>query len=254
MKPVVNHSFTKIYWRRILMIMIVFGSLAIMFSLPRFGQDPSYHSFADQREFFGIPNFFDVISNFAFLFVGIAGLRICFKKHLGRMRHCWLILFSGVSLVSIGSAYYHSNPIDHTLVWDRLPMTIGFTGLFVALLGEYISEKFRLLIIPALLLGLSSVVYWQWSDDLRFYIWVQTISLLIIPLVMILYRSHYSHQWMLLVALLFYALAKIAELNDKKIFELSSALVSGHTIKHLLAALGCLVIALMLQKRKLLER
>lgn len=235
------------------MLMIVFGSLAIVFSLQPFGQNPNYHNFADRREFFGIPNFFDVVSNFAFLFVGIAGLGICFKNYLGSMHNSWIVLFSGIALVSIGSAYYHANPINQTLVWDRLPMTIGFIGLFVAILGEYINEKFGWLIVPALLLGFFSVVYWHWSDDLRLYIWVQIISLLIIPVVMILYRSRFSHQWMLLIALLFYALAKIAELGDRKIFNLTQELISGHTIKHLLAAAGCLALVLMLQQRKSLE-
>jgi hypothetical protein len=133
-------------------------------------------------------------------------------------------------------------------------MTIGFMGLFAAVLGEYISERLgAFLLVPALLLGFSSVVYWHLFDDLRFYIWVQTVSLLIIPIVMILYRPRYSHQWMLLAALGWYALAKVSEVFDKEIFGLSQNLVSGHTIKHILSAFGCLTIVLMLQRRKPIE-
>lgn len=236
------------------MAIIVVGSLLGILSLQPFGQNPNYHDFADKRAFFGIPNFLDVASNIAFLIVGIAGLRVCPGNNTGNLRNAWIVLFAGVTLVSVGSAYYHLNPNNQTLVWDRLPMTIGFMGLFAALLGEYINERFgAYLLVPAILLGLSSVVYWHWFDDLRFYIWVQLIPLLTIPVIMILYRAKYSHQWMLLAALGCYALAKITELGDSQIFALSQNLISGHTIKHLLSAVGCLFILLMLQKRKRLD-
>lgn len=233
------------------MIIIVVGSLALMMWQQPLEQNPEYHNFADRRAFFGIPNFLDVASNLAFLIVGLAGLNVCFRNDSGSLRNAWIVLFAGITLVSVGSAYYHWNPNNQTLVWDRLPMTIGFMGLFAALLGEYISERLgAFLLIPALLLGFSSVVYWHLFDDLRFYIWVQLIPLLTIPLVIILYRPKYSHQWLLLAALGCYALAKVSELFDKEIFALSRNSVSGHTIKHLLSALGCLVIVLMLRKRK----
>lgn len=238
-------------WRHLLMAVIVVGSLALTFSFQPFGQNPEYHNFADRRAFFGIPNFFDVASNLAFLVVGIIGLKVCLENDLGNLRAAWIILFAGVGLVGIGSAYYHWNPNNQTLVWDRLPMTIGFMGLFSALLGEYVGERFgKFLLFPAMLVGFSSVIYWHLFDDLRFYIWIQVIPLLTIPVVMILYRARYSHQGLLLAALGLYALAKVSELGDKAIFGLSQNLLSGHTIKHLLSALGCLAILLMLQKRK----
>jgi hypothetical protein len=240
--------------RHFLMVLIVVGSLGLMLSLPPFGQNTEYHNFADRRAFLGIPNFLDVASNLAFLIVGIIGLKTCVKNHLGRMRNAWIILFAGITLVSVGSAYYHLNPDNQTLVWDRLPMTIGFMGLFAALIGEYISERLgAFLLIPTLLLGASSVIYWHWFDDLRFYIWIQLIPLLTIPVIMILYRARFSHQWLLLAALGWYLLAKVAEVFDAEIFGLSQGLVSGHTIKHLLSALGCLMIVLMLHKRKRFE-
>lgn len=247
-------SLLKIYWRHLLMLIIVVGSFALILPLQPFGQNLEYHDFADRRAFFGIPNFLDVASNLAFLIVGIIGLKTCLKNHPGSMRNAWIVLFAGITLVSVGSAYYHWNPNNQTLVWDRLPMTIGFMGLFAALLGEYINERFGVfLLVPALLLGFSSVVYWHWFDDLRFYIWVQLIPLLTIPVIMLLFRPKYSHQWMLLAALGWYVLAKFTEVFDKEIFGLSQNLVSGHTIKHFLSALGCLTIVLMLQRRKLLE-
>src|SRR5207248_5373056 len=37
--------------------------LGIILFLPPVRQDPSYHSFADQRQFWGIPNYLNVVSN-----------------------------------------------------------------------------------------------------------------------------------------------------------------------------------------------
>jgi len=131
-----------------------------------FGQNPDYHDFADRRAFFGIPNFFDVMSNIPFLLVGMAGMSFCFGNRLVSFRPAWLTFFAGVAIVSVGSGYYHWNPTNETLVWDRLPMTIGFMGLFVAVLAEYVSARLgRFLLVPALLMGLSSVFYWHWFDD-----------------------------------------------------------------------------------------
>src|SRR5215472_12695351 len=48
--------------------------LAMLF-VPPIHQDPAYHHFADQRTLFGIPNFFNVVSNLPFLFVAIWGWR-----------------------------------------------------------------------------------------------------------------------------------------------------------------------------------
>jgi len=254
MKESISPSILGIYWRHFLMMLVVVGSFVLLMSQKPFGQSAEYHNFADQRAFFYIPNFLDVTSNFAFLIVGIAGLRICLRNRLGNLRTAWIVLFAGVTLVSVGSAYYHLNPNNQTLVWDRLPMTIGFMGLFIALLGEHISERLSVFLVPAIILGLFSVVYWHWSDDLRFYYWVQLISLLTIPFVMVLYRTGYSHQWLLLLALGWYALAKVSEVAEGEIFRLSQGIISGHTIKHLLSALGCLSILLMLQRRKLLEQ
>lgn len=251
MRRATTLSSLGIHWRHLLTAGVVVGSLALVMSYPPFGQDQKYHAFADRRAFFGIPNFLDVASNLAFLVVGIAGLKRCVENHRGRAANGWTVLFAGVALVSVGSAYYHWDPSSPTLVWDRLPMTVGFMGLFVALLGEYVSERLgAILLVPAILLGISSVIYWHGSGDLRFYFWVQLVPLLLIPVLMILYRARYSHQWMLVAAVGWYALAKVAETTDNEIFVASQGIVSGHTIKHLLSAMGCATFLLMLERRK----
>ena len=44
------------------------------FVAPPIAQPLSYHAFADRREVLGIPRFFDVASNVAFLAAGVLGL------------------------------------------------------------------------------------------------------------------------------------------------------------------------------------
>jgi hypothetical protein len=252
-KPSTLFSLRRL-WRQLLLAIIVVGSLALMLSQPPFGQDPRYHDFADRRVFWGIPNFFDVISNLPFLLVGIAGVGFCLRNGFGARRPGWIVFFTGVALVSIGSAYYHWDPHNESLVWDRLPMTIGFMGLFAALWGEYVRQNIvRFLLVPAVLLGFCSVLYWHWFDDLRFYYWIQLIPLVMVPVVMVLFRSRYSHQWLLLVGLACYICAKVSEAHDREVFIFTQGLLSGHALKHLLAALGCFTIVGMLKIRTVLH-
>jgi len=244
-EPPVSH------WRHRLLAVAVLGSLALALSLPPLAQDPGYHAFADRRVFFRIPNFWDVVSNVPFLLVGMAGMRFCLRSDLPDGKAGWLALFAGVFLVGMGSGYYHWDPKNATLVWDRLPMTIAFMGLFVAILGEYVrAQLVRGLLWPLLLLGACSVLYWRWTDDLRLYVWVQLIPVLTIPIVMLLFPARHSRSWLLPVALGWYALAKLGEAHDAGLFELTRGQFSGHSLKHVLAAAGCLTLLWMLRTRK----
>ena len=133
-------------------------------------------------------------------------------------------------------------------------MTVGFMGMFVALVSESIHQRLEhFLLVPALILGLSSVIYWHLADDLRFYAWVQYAPLVMIPVLLALFQSRYSYRWLLLLAFGCYLLAKVFEAFDREIFAASKSLVGGHAIKHLWAAAGCLAILEMLRRRKYIK-
>jgi len=241
----------KNYIPESILILIIIVSFAIVMSFGAMSQALSYHDFADKRPFLNIPNFLDVTSNIFFAIFGFIGLKFCLAKKQNETTWSWIIFFLGVTLVCFGSAYYHWDPNNDTLVWDRLPMTIGFMGLFIAILSEFVNSKIdRFFLIPAILLGLFSVIYWHYVDDLRFYFWIQLIPLLTIPVVMILFNRKYTHQRYLIFALSFYIFAKITEIYDKEIFSLTSEQISGHSLKHLLASLGAFYIYLILKKRE----
>lgn len=213
-------------------------------------QDRGYHVFADARTCLGLPNFGNVASNLLFLLVGAAGMLWCARNAASGARRSWMVFFLGVALVFFGSGYYHRAPDDDSLVWDRLPMTVAFMGLFAALLAEHLSEKMeRPLLVAAVLIGIASVFWWKYSDDLRVYIWVQIAPFLAILFVVAAYPGRFTHRHYLLYGVGLYAAAKVAEYFDYGIYSLTATLISGHSLKHLLAALAAFCVYLMLRRR-----
>ena len=234
------------------LLLLVLGPLAwLMFGHGEpILQDRGYHIFADSRSCLGIANFGNIVSNLLFLLTGLAGLSWCWRDRCGAWRS-WLVFFAGVTLVFFGSAYYHSNPNDHTLVWDRLPMTVAFMGLFTALISEHLETRLEMpMLAGALAVGLFSVLWWRLSGDLRIYAWVQGAPLLTIPYVVAAFPRRFSLRHYLLYGVGLYALAKIAELKDFEMFVATAGVISGHSAKHLLAALAVYCVLRMLQQRQ----
>ena len=235
--------------------------IIVVSSLPPIPQSQAYHDLADMRLLLGVPNCLNVISNVLFLFVGLWGLRFVWasdeRTHFINLRERWpwLAFFAGVALTSLGSAYYHLNPNDRTLVWDRIPMTIAFMALVSAMITERISESAGLrLLWPLLVLGGTSVIYWSVTQehghgDLRPYAMVQFGSLLVVLLVIVLFPPRYTRGSDLVVSFSIYGLAKVLEVADRPIF-VWSGVVSGHTLKHITAAFSAYWILRMLQLRR----
>src|SRR5215470_8229575 len=221
------------------------ASLAILPLLPPIPQDPSYHQFADQRTLLGIPHFWNVVSNLPFVLVGAIGL-----WQFGRDRASF-VLFLGVSLTGLGSAYYHWDPNDHTLFWDRLPMALTFMAILAVAVEERVSAKAgAILLWPLLGLAVFSLLLWRWTDDLRLYGWVQFFPCIALPLLFVVFPAKYSGTSYWLVAGACYALAKLFELYDPSVCSVGFIL-SGHTLKHFAAAGACLVILRHFQMRRL---
>jgi hypothetical protein len=226
-------------------------------------QDQAYHRFADTRALAGVVNAADTLSNLAFLVVGVLGLAFLQRERAAASSERFAtpreilpygVFFAGVALTSAGSAWYHLAPDDARLVWDRLPMTIAFMSLVAAVVSERVSVRAgAALLWPLVLLGLASVVYWRWSalagfENLRPYLAVQFGSIAVVLAVSLLYRSRYTHGWVIFVLAAAYGIAKVVEVYDRPIFEAGQWL-SGHTLKHLAAALGVYFLLIALQRR-----
>ena len=209
-----------------------------------------YHDFADQRPLLGLPHFWNVASNLPFAVVGFLG---CWWLIRGRRRSdafaepgeraAYYVFFVGEFLTCLGSAYYHSAPGNGPLVWDRLVLSLMLTSFLTIVVTEFISARLgSLLLAPAVALGLYSVLYWSWTEsvdrgDLRLYLLVQFYPAIAIPMIMLLFRSRYTHGGALLLAWVLYGVAKACESYDWPIYELTG-LWSGHTFKHLVAAIA----------------
>jgi hypothetical protein len=228
---------------------------------PPIPQDPAYHHLADSRAWLGIPNSLNVLSNAGFLLVGALGLAVVLRGGSGAPaflepgeRWPYVVFFGGLLLTGIGSAYYHWEPGNVRLAWDRLPLAITLMGLLAATIAERIGVKAALWLLgPLVALGACSVVYWHWTEergagDLRLYALVQFYPIVAVPLMLWWLAPRYTRGSDLLAAAGTYAAAKPPELLDGWIFS-ATRVVSGHTLKHLLAALAGYWVLRMLRYR-----
>ena len=255
-----NAALTR-HQRIALLAGIALAGASVFLLLPPLRQWESYHHFIDDRTMWGIPNCLNVLSNAPFAFVGVMGLCFICKTRAPYSAGGFLaqgerlpfaVFFLGAFLTCFGSGYYHWAPDDATLAWDRLPMTLAFMGLLAAVVGERIDTRAGLwLLWPLVIAGAATVWWWRRSGNLWPYIGVQYFSIVLIALVLLLFPPRYTRKFDLLWVTGFYILAKVAEALDRPVF-LLTGFVSGHTIKHLVAALAVYWVLRMLQKRSAL--
>jgi len=255
-------------WRKLMtkrtrwIVVFTILCIAAAFLLPAVPQPLAYHRFADQRDVFGVHNFLDVVSNLGFLISGIAGLVVVFgrRAHFEFRSERWpyAVFFLGVLLTAVGSGYYHLAPDNESLFWDRLPMTIAFMGLVSSQIVDRINIRAGLaLLVPMLLLGSASVIYWRATEragvgNVLPYGILQGYSVVIVLLLAMLSPSRYTRGNDLYWVFGWYVLSKLLETFDAQVLALGSV-VSGHTLKHMAAAMAGVTVSYMLMHRTLEE-
>jgi hypothetical protein len=239
-------------WRQPVLLALIFVPLAALLAFwDRIPQDPGFHVFADARTCLGLQNFGNVASNLLFLVVGAIGMAWCWRNPGMTARRSWFVFFLGVALVFFGSGYYHHKPDDERLVWDRLPMAVAFMGLFSAMLTEHVSEERELaLLVTSLAVGIGSVILWKYANDLRVYGWVQATPLVVIPYLIAFYPGRFTHRHYLLYGVAAYAVAFTIQYVDYGIYRLTMTAISGHSLKHMVAAGAPFFVYLMLRRRR----
>lgn len=234
-------------------------SLAAALLLPAMPQPADYHRFADARPLFGIANFLDVVSNAGFLAVGIGGLALLLggRTPFERRAERWpyLFFFIGVLLTAVGSGYYHLFPDNERLVWDRLPMTIAFMSLIAAQIAERINLRLGLaLLLPLIVIGFASVAYWIATErtgagNVIPYGVLQAWAVVMLLALTVFFQSRYTRGGDLYWVFAGYLSAKLLETFDRDLFAIGH-LVSGHTLKHLAAAVAAFFVLRMLMLRR----
>jgi hypothetical protein len=208
--------------------------------MPVVTQDPAYHRYADERSWLGIPYAANVLSNVAFVLVGGLGLvRLASPRRAplapATAAGAWCMAF-GLAATGLGSAWYHLEPTNATLFWDRLPMTLVFAGVIGTAIAQRVGTDAARRTLAALVpLGLASVLWWRLSGDLSLYAALQLGGALLLLVLVVATRSGadpFPWPWVLA----WYVLAKLAEYADRGIWDATGGIVAGHTLKHLLAA------------------
>jgi hypothetical protein len=213
--------------------------------VPPIPQPQSYHSFADQRMLLGVPHFWNVVSNLPFILVGAMGLALV-RGNLSAST-----FFLGVFLTGFGSSYYHWRPDDLGLFWDRLPMSVAFMAALAYVIEERIDQRVgQMLLWPLILLGIVSLLIWLKTDDLRLYGWVQFFPCVVLPLMFWLFAPKYTGTAYWFAAAGLYVLAKVLEYADASIHSATGHVMSGHALKHVVAAGACYAAYLAFRTRR----
>ena len=135
-------------------------------------------------------------------------------------------------------------------------MTLTFMGIFSIIIVERISVKAGVvLLIPLLVIGVASVVYWQMTEqagqgDLRPYALVQFLPVLLIPVMLWLFPARYSGTRYLVEMIGWYAVAKGLEFTDAAIWGWTGGWLAGHSLKHCAAAWGIYTLVRYLKHRQ----
>lgn len=203
-------------------------------------------AFADRRTLLGIPNALDVLSNAVFAWAGLIGfLRL--RSLEPALRPIGVVLQVALLGVTVGSGFYHLAPSPERLLFDRLPITVAFMAVLALALGDRVSPRLgRGTLAPLVAFGAGTALLWYFgwnggdapgAGDLRPYALTQAVPMAALPILLLLFPGRLEER-RLLLALLLYGVAKGFEAFDHQIFALGG-IVSGHTLKHLVAGLAC---------------
>ncbi|XP_010519849.1 PREDICTED: uncharacterized protein LOC104799163 isoform X1 [Tarenaya hassleriana] len=232
--------------------------LFVMFITPKVPlSSPSHHVFADKRNFLGVPNTLNVMTNFPFLIVGVLGFVLCigggfFTISLKGEIWGWVLFYAGVAGLAFGSAYYHLKSDDNRIIWDTLPILIAYSSLFSSFLVERAGERAGLCCLVSLLfIAFLSIAYAGVFNDLRLCMTFQLIPFVAIPVLTILLPPKYTHSKYWLWASGAYILSGIENLADSKIYNANRYLISGHSLGHLCSAAAPILLTIMLLYRSI---
>ena len=234
-------------WLVHLPLVVTASAGALLLAHGPIAQLAHYHEFADQSALRDVPHAADVLSNIGFAAVAAWGMLRWRPMHSAAGRHGYWLFLAGLLLTAFGSGFYHLAPDNARLVWDRLPIALACAGLLAGVRAECLSKPDSR--TDTCLLGVAAVLSVAWwyvteqrgAGDLRPYLLLQCVPLVLIPLWQWIYGAPRGDRIAFGGALALYIAAKGAEVADHQLLA-ALGVVSGHTIKHLLATAAAALI------------
>lgn len=225
------------------LLLAVAALAALAALLPATGLPAGYHDFADQRTLLGLPHALDVLSNLPFAVMGAWGLWWLRRVPLDRLgtaqRGLAVLFFVGLMATAFCSSSYHLDPHDAGLCIDRVGMSLAFAGLLGLAAADRISARagVALAALVAVAAPATALVAWLGGNMTPWAV-LQGGGLVLLAALALRRPQPRALGFSIIGVIAFYAVAKALELADAPVFALTQQLISGHSAKHLVAALA----------------
>ena len=230
-------------------LLIVWGLLLLLALFgPAVAQPVHYHDFADRRLWWGVPHAMDVLSNLPFAAGACLGIQgLCkgpWTALEAAQRRMAALFFSGLAITAACSACYHWVPNDNGLALDRLGMVVAFAGLLgLVAAGRVSARSGQILGLSTLVLGPACIAVWLGSGNVLPWAVLQFGAMALV--LWLSFKTALPSAWPVSwgAVILIYAAAKLFEQYDHQVYELLGHVVSGHSLKHLVASLAAWPVA-----------
>ncbi len=225
------------------LLLAVAALAALAALLPATGLPAGYHDFADQRTLLGLPHALDVLSNLPFAVMGAWGLWWLRRVPLDRLgtaqRGLAVLFFVGLMATAFCSSSYHLDPHDAGLCIDRVGMSLAFAGLLGLAAADRIGTRagVALAALVAVAAPATALVAWLGGNMTPWAV-LQGGGLVLLAALALRRPQPRALGFSIIGVIAFYAVAKALELADAPVFALTQQLISGHSAKHLVAALA----------------
>lgn len=197
--------------------------------------------FADTRHWHGVPNAMDVFSNLPFAVLGGWGLWRLKTSERQPTLVCAELFFIGLLVTALGSTFYHLHPDLQRLAGDRAGMTVAFAGLIGLAVADRVSRRAAWptawFVLAA---GLLAAYVHQRTGNVVPWALVQFGGMALVVALALLRPVGGATGLQLFGVIAFYAAAKLLEISDHAIFDATNHMISGHSLKHMVAALAAL--------------
>ncbi|RRD56257.1 hypothetical protein EII20_11835 [Comamonadaceae bacterium OH2545_COT-014] len=215
--------------------------LALAALAPAVPLPAGYHHFADQRTLAGLPHAMDVLTNLPFAVVGAWGLALLRRAPTlaAPLRALAGLFFAGLALTALCSGIYHLRPDATGLALDRLGMGLAFAGVLGLAAAERVSARAGVALAALVAATAPAAAALDWlTGNMTPWAVLQAGGVLLLALLAMRPARPQALGFSILGVIAWYALAKALELADHALFHALQGVVSGHSLKHMAAALA----------------